>query len=50
MNPNKVIRENVATLTDLPNIGKASAADLRLLGVEFPAQLKGRDHFADAPR
>jgi hypothetical protein len=45
MSPNKVIRENVATLTDLPNIGKASAADLRLLGIELPSQLKDRDPY-----
>jgi hypothetical protein len=45
MSPHKVVRENVATLTDLPNIGKASAADLRLLGIESPSQLKGRDPY-----
>ncbi len=45
MNPRKVIRENVVTLTDLPNIGKASAADLRLLGIEIPSQLRGRDPY-----
>lgn len=32
-----------ARLEDLPNVGKATAADLRLLGVEHPAQLAGRD-------
>jgi hypothetical protein len=30
-------------LEDLPNIGKACAADLRLLGIHAPAQLVGRD-------
>ncbi|MBC3872638.1 helix-hairpin-helix domain-containing protein [Undibacterium flavidum] len=45
MNPNKVIRENVRQLTDLPNIGKASAADLVLLGITYPQQLIGRDPF-----
>ncbi|EGM68850.1 helix-hairpin-helix domain-containing protein [Shewanella sp. HN-41] len=41
MNPAKVVRAEVKQLTDLPNIGKASAADLRLLGIETPAQLLG---------
>jgi hypothetical protein len=30
-------------LEDLPNIGPALAADLRLLGIAEPAQLRGRD-------
>ena len=34
MNPAKVAREQVEILTDLPNIGKAMAADLHLLGIE----------------
>lgn len=33
MNPSKVIRDRVVKLTDLPNIGKASEADLRLIDV-----------------
>jgi hypothetical protein len=36
-------RTIVARLEDLPNIGKAMAADLRLLGIERPQQLLGRD-------
>lgn len=32
-------------LTDLPNIGKAGAGDLILLGIEEPAQLAGRCPF-----
>lgn len=32
-----------ARLEELPNVGKATAADLRLLGVEHPAQLVGWD-------
>ncbi|WP_462163341.1 helix-hairpin-helix domain-containing protein [Pseudoalteromonas xiamenensis] len=39
MNPSKVIREKVVKLTDLPNIGKASAEDLLLLGIDKPSQL-----------
>ncbi len=42
MNPSRVVRERVTQLTDLPNIGPASAADLRLLGIHAPAQLAGR--------
>jgi Pathogenicity locus len=30
-------------LTDLPNIGKAIAADLMAIGIRSPADLKGRD-------
>jgi Pathogenicity locus len=41
MNPDKVVREKVTRLTDLPNIGKASAADLVLLGITEPGQLVG---------
>ncbi len=33
-------------LTDIPNIGKAGAADLRLLGIERPAQLANCDPYA----
>lgn len=46
MNPEKVERQNVQKLTDLPNIGKASAADLVLLGIEQPADLLGQDPYA----
>ena len=42
MHPDKVIREKVTKLTDLPNIGKASAADLVLLGIEKPDDLLGQ--------
>ncbi len=45
MNPQKVVRENVKLLTDLPNIGKASAMDLQLLGIHTPENLIGRCPF-----
>jgi hypothetical protein len=45
MNPSKVVRENVKKLTDLPNIGKAGAADLELLGIEKPGDLQGNDPY-----
>lgn len=45
MNPLKVQRDHVKALTDLPNIGEASAADLRLIGIEVPEQLNGKDPF-----
>ena len=41
MNPNKVDRNRLNKLTDLPNIGKAGAEDLRLLGIHRPSQLVG---------
>lgn len=39
-------RDHVCRLEDLPNIGKAAAADLRLLDIQKPEQLMGRDAFA----
>lgn len=42
MHPSKVDRERLAKLTDLPNVGRAVAADLRLLGIQSPADLAGR--------
>jgi hypothetical protein len=42
MNPANVIRERTSKLTDLPNIGKAMACDLRLLGIVEPHQIEGR--------
>ncbi len=32
-------------LEQLPNIGPALAADLRLIGIEHPAELRGKDAF-----
>lgn len=43
MHPSKVQRSSMRDLTDLPNVGEAVAGDLRLLGIEHPDQLKGRD-------
>ncbi|HEA17397.1 hypothetical protein LCGC14_2626970 [marine sediment metagenome] len=45
MNPIKVVREKVRKLTDLPNIGKAGAADLELLGIEKPDDLVGQNPY-----
>ena len=45
MNPARVDRARVRQLTDLPNIGKAMADDLRRLGIREPAQLKGKIPF-----
>ena len=45
MHPDKVRRENIKKLTDLPNVGPATAADLRLLGIVKAEQLAGRDAF-----
>lgn len=46
MNPAKVSRNRLKQLTDLPNIGPAAAADLRLLGIAEPGELAGRDPYA----
>lgn len=45
MNPIKVDRHKITTLTDLPNIGRASAADLQLLGIKTPNDLINCDAF-----
>jgi Pathogenicity locus len=39
-------RAKIAALEDLPNVGKAVAADLRELGIRLPAQLKRKDPYA----
>jgi hypothetical protein len=43
MNPKKVVRQKVKKLTDLPNIGPSLADDLRLIGIDTPEQLKGKE-------
>lgn len=45
MNPVKVNRSTLKNLTDLPNIGKAMAADLQLLGIKKPEDLISRDPY-----
>lgn len=45
MNPSKVDRTRVKLLTDLPNIGKASAKDLNVLGIHVPSDLVGLSPF-----
>lgn len=37
--------EDCQVLEQLPNIGPALAADLRLIGIQIPRDLKGRDAF-----
>lgn len=46
MHPQKVQREQVLELEDLPNIGKAMATDLRCIGIRSPLQLVGQDPFS----
>jgi len=36
-------RESVSRLEDLPNIGKATACDLRMIGIDHPKALIGND-------
>lgn len=43
MHPAKVCRDLLLHLTDLPNVGPATARDLRLLDFDHPAQLAGQD-------
>ena len=38
----KPVRNSVKELEDVPNIGKAIAADLRSIGIRKPAQLRGK--------
>ena len=45
MHPDKVKRDRLNRLTDLPNIGKAMAADLEMLGIHAPDDLVGRSAF-----
>lgn len=45
MNPTKVNRNRLKSLTDLPNIGKACAGDLTLLGIREPKDLIGKNPF-----
>jgi hypothetical protein len=40
------VRPQVKVLEDLPNVGKAVAADLRRLGIRLPRDLAGRDPYA----
>lgn len=41
----EISREQITQLEQLPNIGKASAADLRLIGIQHPGQLIGQDPY-----
>ena len=43
MHPDKVERQRVKLLTDLPNVGPAYAKDLQLLGINSPIDLGGKD-------
>ena len=44
----RAVREasTIAVLEDLPNVGKAIAADLRAIGIRTPGQLKRRNPYA----
>jgi len=43
MSPAKVKRARVHRLTDLPNVGPATAMDLEFIGISAPEQLSGKD-------
>lgn len=38
-------RTNVRKLEDIPNVGKATAGDFRLLGIHEPIELVGKDPY-----
>jgi hypothetical protein len=42
----KIDRARVTVLEDLPNVGRAVAADLRRIGIRSPCELAGRDPYA----
>ena len=46
MSPDRVRRDRLHAFTDLPNVGDATARDLRLLGFGAPADLAGQDPYA----
>lgn len=46
MRPEKVDRSRLSRLEDLPNVGPATAADLRRIGIRVPRDLCGRDGYA----
>ncbi len=43
MHPARVRRDQLHRLTDLPNVGPATAADLKLIGIHKPDQLVGQN-------
>jgi len=43
--PKAARADDCVVLEDLPNIGPSIAADLRLIGIHAPLELKGRDAF-----
>ena len=43
VHPDKVMRESVRKLTDLPNIGPSLAKDLELIGITKPGALANKD-------
>jgi hypothetical protein len=43
--PKALSADECLSLEQLPNVGPALAADLRLIGIRIPAQLRGRDPF-----
>jgi hypothetical protein len=43
MHPSRCCRDRLHQLSDLPNVGPAMARDLKLLGINTPEELTGRD-------
>jgi DNA transformation protein len=44
--PKALHAEQARTLTDIPNIGKSLAADLRILGITTPAEVRDMEPLA----
>lgn len=44
--PKAQLASQAHALTDLPNVGAATAADFRALGIVSPSELRGRDPYA----
>jgi hypothetical protein len=42
----KIDRMRVIALEDLPNVGKSIAANLRMIDIRTPQELRGRDPYA----
>lgn len=40
-----MVRENISHLQEIPNIGKAIAKELNVIGIDLPAQLIGKDPY-----
>jgi hypothetical protein len=40
-----MVRENISHLQEIPNIGKAIEKELKVIGIDLPGQLIGKDPY-----